>query len=111
MKAGENATPDEATEKETPVAEKSVKMEEIKNPIQGTQTATLPSGKVAVVSDFKGKHIRQATEQADGNAGKMIFALIAITTTIDGKKIVMEDLDEMPGRDVLKLQAMFSVNF
>jgi hypothetical protein len=86
-------------------------MEEIKEPFKGSQEAVLPSGKVAVVSDFKGKHIRQATEMADGNAGKMIFALIAITTTIDGKKIVLEDIDEMPGRDVLKLQAMFSVNF
>jgi hypothetical protein len=78
---------------------------------KAVQRETLPSGKVAEVLDFKGKHIRQATEIADGNSGKMIFALIALVTTIDGRGITMEEIDEMPGRDVLKLQTMFSVNF
>jgi hypothetical protein len=76
----------------------------------GLQTVQLSKG-VATISDFKGKHIMEATKVAEGDAGKMIFALIAITTTIDGKKIVMEDLLEMNGKDVLKLQAAFSVNF
>jgi hypothetical protein len=78
---------------------------------QEVQTLTLPSGKVAVIGIFKGKHIREATRNADGETDKMIFALIAMTTTIDGKKIVWEDLDEMDGRDVLKLQGAFSTNF
>jgi hypothetical protein len=78
---------------------------------QVVQTEVLPSGKIAVVGEFFGKHIREATRIADGDSGKMIFALIAITTTIDGKPIVVEDLDLMQGRDVLKLQSMFSVNF
>lgn len=78
---------------------------------QEEQTITLPSGKVAVIGIFKGKHIREATRNADGETDKMIFALIAMTTTIDGKKIVWEDLDEMDGRDVLKLQGAFSSNF
>jgi len=78
---------------------------------QEVQTITLPSGKVAVIGIFKGKHIREATRTADGESDKMIFALIAMTTTIDGKKIVWEDLDEMDGRDVLKIQGAFSSNF
>jgi hypothetical protein len=77
----------------------------------GVQTITLPSGKIAIINEFKGKHIREATKNADGETDKMIFALIAITTTIDGKNIVIEDLDEMDGRDVLKLQGAFSANF
>jgi hypothetical protein len=72
----------------------------------------LPSGKKAVIADFKGKHIQQASEMAGDNPSRVIFAMIAICVTIDGEPIVMEDLDEMPGRDVLKLQKEFSdLNF
>lgn len=72
------------------------------------KTIALPSGKKAEIKDFKGKHIRDAQRIADGDVSKFIFAMIAVTTTIDNKPIVMEDLDEMDGRDVLKLQAEFS---
>jgi len=73
---------------------------------------TLPSGKVAEIADFKGKHIRLAAEISDGKPGMFIFALIAQCTTIEGKEIVAEELDNMDGKDVLKLQAEFSgVNF
>jgi hypothetical protein len=73
---------------------------------------TLPSGSTAVIADFKGKHIRQATEMAGDDSGKIIFAMIAICCTIDGEPVVMEDLDEMAGKDVLALQKEFSdLNF
>jgi hypothetical protein len=75
------------------------------------QEIILPSGKKAIIGAFKGKHIREATRIADGDSDKMIFALISITTTIDGNKVLIEDLDEMPGTDVMKLQAAFAVNF
>lgn len=72
----------------------------------------LPSGKTAEIIDFKGKHIRAASELAGEDPSKIIFAMIAICCTIDGEPVVMEDLDEMPGRDVLKLQKEFSdLNF
>lgn len=73
-------------------------------------TITLPSGKVAVIQPFKGKHIRQAQKIAGGDEDKMMFALIAITTTLDGVAVVMEDIDEMEGKDVLKLMGAFSGN-
>lgn len=72
----------------------------------------LPSGKTAVISDFKGKHIRQASEMAGDDASKVTFAMIAICCTIDNEPVVMEDLDEMAGKDVLALQKEFSdLNF
>jgi hypothetical protein len=69
---------------------------------------TLPSGKTARIMDFKGKHIRQASEMAGDDATKVVFAMIAICTTIDGEPVVMEDIDEMPGKDVLVLQKEFA---
>lgn len=72
-----------------------------------TKEITLPSGKTAEISGFKGKHIREAQRMADGDASKVIYGLIAMLTTIDGEPIVMEDLDEMDGRDVLKLMGEF----
>ncbi len=62
---------------------------------------------LARIMRFKGKHIRQATRDAEGDSGKMMFALIAATTTINDKSIIPEDLDEMDGEDVLKLQGAF----
>ncbi len=97
---------DVATEKEDGQA----KIETVKKQVL-IQETVLPSGKTAVVKGFKGRHIREATRIADGDPGSMIFALIALVTEIDGKPIVMEDLDDMDGRDVLKLQGMFNANF
>jgi len=77
----------------------------------GVQEIILPSGRKAVISAFKGKHIREATRLADGESDKLVFALIAITTKIDGKPVLLEDMDEMDGRDAMKLTAAFSVNF
>lgn len=71
------------------------------------KTITLPSGKTAEVKDFKGKHIREAQKVAGTETEKYLFALIAATTTIDEKSIVMEDLDDMEGFDVLELMKAF----
>lgn len=67
----------------------------------------LPSGKMAKISGFKGRHIREAQRMADSDVSKMTFAMIALTTTIDGQPIVMEDLDDMDGKDVIALMGEF----
>jgi hypothetical protein len=42
----------------------------------------------------------------------MLFAMMAMCIEIDGKPIVMEDLDDMNGGDCLKLQGAFGeLNF
>jgi hypothetical protein len=72
------------------------------------KSITLPSGKVAEIQDFKGKHIREAQRISDGETDKFIFAMISVCGTIDGKPIIMEDLDEMDGKDVLALMGEFN---
>lgn len=68
----------------------------------------LPSGKVARIAEpFKGKHIRKAQLVASGDSSKMLFSIIAQLVEFDGKRIVMEDLDEMPGADVFALMGHF----
>lgn len=82
-------------------------METNENVAVGSKQITLPSGKIAQILPFKGKHIREAQRIADGDTSNMMFAMIAITTTIDGQNIVAEDLDEMDGQDVLALMGEF----
>lgn len=76
----------------------------------------LPSGKKAVLRRFTGKDVRIAMTIANNVKGgldqnQMIFALIASTATIDGQQIVMEDIDDMDGPDVLALMGEFGDAF
>lgn len=73
-----------------------------------TREVQLPSGRIAVIGEFKGRHVREAQRVSDGASDKYLFALIAMLTTIDGQPVLMEDLDEMPGGDVMKLMGEFS---
>lgn len=76
------------------------------------QSFQLPSGAKAEIKDaFKGKHIRKAQAISGGDSDKVIYSLIAQLVSIDGANILMEDLDEMDGRDVLKLMEHFGQNF
>lgn len=80
--------------------------------MQIDETIELPSGALAKIKEpFKGKHIRQAQLMSGGDQSLIINSLIAQLVEVDGKGIVMEDLDEMPGADVLKLMAYFGENF
>lgn len=72
---------------------------------------TLPSGKIAKVHPFKGKHILDAQKAAGDDQNKVIYAIIAQLCTIDGQKLVMEDILEMEGPDVLALMGEFGSNF
>lgn len=71
----------------------------------------LPSGAKAEVKPFLGKHIRKAQQMAGGDESLIIYSMISQLTTIDGSGIVMEELDEMDGRDVLRLMQEFGENF
>ncbi|OQS39766.1 hypothetical protein B0T40_03255 [Chromobacterium haemolyticum] len=70
----------------------------------------LSDDRVARIVPFKGKHIRHARIMMRDAGHDFLFALIAQTTTIDGHGIVPEDLDEMAGADVVKLQAAVEGN-
>jgi hypothetical protein len=72
----------------------------------------LPSGKLAVIREFKGRDVMKAMKIAGtDDPHKIIFSLMALTTTIDEKPIVMEDIEDMNGKDVLALIGEFGEAF
>lgn len=68
----------------------------------------LPSGKKATMTRFKGADVIRAQRMADGDSERITFAMIATCTLIDGQPIVMEDLEEMDGFDVMSLMGEFT---
>lgn len=79
---------------------------------QNEKELTLSDGRVCKVKALTGRAMRDAQRTADSDTSKVMFALTAIATTIDGNPIVMEDLEDMPLKDALKIQEAFSsINF
>lgn len=72
------------------------------------KTITLPSGKTAVIGGFKGKHILAAKRIAGDDAERIVLAMISQCVKVDGNPVIMEDLEEMDGFDVLQLMGEFS---
>lgn len=94
-------TPEQAYVLNTPV--------EVAPPIVPAKNEiTLSDGRKAIVADGKGKHARDATRMADGDQSKYMGCLMAQLITIDGNKIVPEDLDEMPLKDYMALNVIFA---
>jgi hypothetical protein len=71
------------------------------------KSVELPSGAQAVFFKRKGRVLVDAQRAADGDPGRMAFALLARVVEIDGKPPLMEDLEEMDLFDVIKLQEEF----
>jgi hypothetical protein len=67
-----------------------------------TRTVTLPSGKLAEFRSPSGRDVRLARRHCNPATDDIGFAyaVIAQVTMIDGKPIVMEDVDEMSMDDV-----------
>lgn len=65
---------------------------------------TLPSGKKAKIREGKGRDLLQAWRKAK-SSDEVVFALMAELVEIEGKKVIYEDLLEMPLRDVLAIQS------
>jgi hypothetical protein len=61
--------------------------------------------------EFIGRDIREAQKIADGDSSKLVFAIIAVTTEIEGGPITAEELDEMNGLDVMELMKGFGTAF
>ena len=74
----------------------------------GSKEFTLPSGSVAIIKPFKFRHIQEAQRLAGSNTEDFLPAIIAITTTINGKPVVMEDVIDMNGWDGIELMGKFS---
>ncbi|TRZ71710.1 MAG: hypothetical protein D4R97_06435 [Bacteroidetes bacterium] len=73
----------------------------------------LSDGRKCVVSEGTGVDITEATRVCgDKKSEIFLFALIARLTTIDGNRIVAEDLSIMKLKDAMTIQAKFSdLNF
>lgn len=69
---------------------------------------TLSDGRTAVIKKGKGKHAQNALKVAGGDGEKYITALMAQLVEIDGKRVVMEDLEEMDMKDFMAIQAEFA---
>lgn len=81
------------------------KQDEAARPVK---TLTLSTGQVATVRPGKGRDIRIAARSVNAAQDPMGYAmaLMACLTMIDGKPIVLEDLDEMELEDVNALMEL-----
>ena len=70
----------------------------------------LPSGKVAVIKNGKGKDLFWAQKMANDSSEIMKMLMIRLVE-IDGKGITEDDLDEMDIADVLQLTVEFGKIF
>lgn len=68
----------------------------------------LTSGAVAEILPFKGRTVFEAQKRIADTGEDFMKVLISMTTKVDGKDVVVEDLDEMPGMDVIELLGEFS---
>lgn len=74
---------------------------------------TLPSGRVAMVREGRGRDLIQA-QRAVGKTAEstaMLQALAALLCQVDGKDLIYEDVLDMPVADVLMLEAEVLGNF
>lgn len=72
---------------------------------------TLSNGDVAKCAVAKGKHVMKAQRLMDGDAEKMLPALISVCTSINDKMITMEELEEMEAKDFMTLMGHFGPAF
>lgn len=68
----------------------------------------LTSGAVAEILPFKGRTVFEAQKRIADTGEDFMKVLISMTTKVDGKEVVVEDLDDMPGMDVIELLGEFS---
>lgn len=71
------------------------------------RTVSLPSGKKAAVRPLKGRDLLKAARMAGGSQDNMrlAFGIIAVGAEIDGKPLVIEDVEELDLGDVTTLMA------
>lgn len=68
----------------------------------------LTDGRTFEVKKGKGKHAMRATRISGGNEEKYMPAIMSMLVLIDGKAIVIEDLEEMDLEDYMTISGEFS---
>lgn len=77
-----------------------------------SKRCTLSTGAVAISRRLKGNSRIAITRIVGKDTNKIQDAVVAVSTKIDGKDIVMEDLDNLWYDDLMKVQTMAaSINF
>lgn len=108
-----------ATKRDAPDASETVEKHEVtyllnelgKPDANVKSNLTLPSGANAVIYRGKGKHVRRAQDLMDGNPSLYHNALFHLLCFINGKRLTMEDFDEMDMDDYNELMVAVSGNF
>ena len=76
------------------------------------KTITLSDGRECRVVALKGRDMRMASRASADDPSMATYAMAAQGTLINGAGIVLEDLDEMPMKDVTKILEVFGeLNF
>jgi hypothetical protein len=86
------------------------KLELVENPNE--KIFTLSDNRMCKVIALKGKAMRIASRQSEGDGGTASFAMAAQGTFIEGVGVTVEDLDELPLKDTSKIMEAFGeLNF
>ena len=78
---------------------------------QVMKRCTLSDGRIAEARRLKGSDGREVSRLTNGEQEKYQKAIIALSVTISGEAIVIEDLDAMWLDDVTKITMLASINF
>lgn len=76
--------------------------------IEETNKILLSDGRLAEIKQGKGRHAIKAQNLSSGKQDAYMSILMAMLTTIDGKAIVPEDLEDLPLRDFTAIQVEFA---
>lgn len=74
--------------------------------LKDNQVKLPTSGLIAEVTEIKAKDImnmRRVMGDSDLHEDQMMYALIAMSVKVDGKKLVLEDIPEMDGYDFIAI--------
>jgi hypothetical protein len=98
---------------QTPAAQKSQALKDatLKEKPSNITEFKLSTGSIAKCVTAKGKHVMKAQRLMDGDAEKMLPALISVCTSIDDKMVTIEELEEMEAGDFMTLMGHFSTAF
>jgi len=82
------------------------KQEKVNNQVE------LKDGKIATIKEAVGQDQIRAHKMCKDDTDQVLFALMELCVTIDGKEAYMSDFQNMPMKDFNKLSAAFAeINF
>lgn len=72
----------------------------------------LQDGRECKTIALTGAAMKEAQRAVDGDTSAFMFALTALATTINGEKVVMEEIEALPLKQAMRVQEVFArLNF